>query len=245
MNSGMYAALSGNIAAQQRLDTLSNNLANVNTLGFKKDTLSFESVLADANNSTAPNAAAAAGPVMAGVTYGTDFSAGPMKQTGNTFDLALDGDGFFVVNTPQGRAYTRRGNFQLDSSGQLITADGYEVVGSGGPIRIAGSNVNIDGKGGVFVDGTQVGSLAVVDFPKPYQLRKASSSLFVPASPGVAEQPAAKTEVRQGTLEGSNVNPIQEMTNLIETSRYYESCIKAIQDYDNIAGKAANDLAKI
>jgi flagellar basal-body rod protein FlgF len=245
MNSGMYTALSGNLASQQRLETLSNNLANVNTAGFKRDRVIFESVLASVKNPSQPSGTLTDSPTMSGVSFATDFSAGPARQTGNTLDLALDGDGFFVVNSPQGRAYTRQGNFHVNGSGRLVTADGNEVLANGAPITVNGGKVDIDGKGVVSVDGNRVASLDVVDFPKPYQLQKAGGALFVAGAAGAAEQPARTTQVRQGFLEDSNVNPVLEMANLIETTRYYESCIKAGQSYDDMASKAANDLGKV
>lgn len=244
MNSGMYTALSGNLASQQRLDVLANNLANVNTAGFKRDRMVFESLLANVKNPSQATATLTDAPVMSEAKFTTDFSAGPVKQTGNTLDLALDGDGFFVVNTPQGRAYTRQGNFHLDGSSRLVTADGYEVLGNGGPITVKGGKVEIDSKGGVIVEGNRVASLEIVDFPKPYQLQKAGDALFLPTGQG-GEQPATSTGLKQGFLEDSNVNPILEMAQLIETTRYYESCVKAIRSYDDMAAKAANELGRL
>lgn len=239
MNSGLYAALSGNLTAMKRLDVLSNNLANVNTAGFKKDRMAFESLLM-----ASTGAANGDQPVLANNTFFTDFSAGPVKQTGNTFDLALEGEGFFVVNTPQGPAYTRQGTFQRDSAGKLVTRDGYEVAGSGALI-LNGGRVEIDAKGAVQVDGAQVGTLQVVDFPKPYALQKIGEGLFVPANPQIVPQPAATPVVRQGFLEESNVNVVMEMAQLIETNRFFETCQKVVQAYDNVAAKAANDIGKV
>lgn len=245
MNSGMYSAVSGNIAAMQRMDVITNNLANINTAGFKKDRMIFDSMLNSAKNPTPAAGTLTDAPVLSGYTIETDFSAGALKQTGNPLDLSLDGDGFFVVDTPQGKAYTRQGNFHLDGKGQLVTADGYAVQGNGGPVTVKGGRLEIDNKGGVFVDGSQVGTLALVDFPKPYQLQKTGSALFIPSGPEATEQPATNTNVRQGTIEDSNVQPLMEMVNLIETSRFYEQCVKTVQSYDEMANKAANDLGKV
>ncbi|AJE02386.1 flagellar basal-body rod protein FlgF [Geobacter pickeringii] len=243
MNSGIYSALSGNIAAMKRLDVLSNNLANANTAGFKKDRMTFESMLQSAGAIPRPNGGTDA-PVYSETTFFTDYTAGPVKQTGNTFDLALDGDGFFVVNTPQGRAYTRQGNFHLDAGGKLVTVDGYEVLG-GGPITVNGGKVDINAKGEVFVDGSQVGALNVVDFPKPYAFQKSGNSLFVPTDPQATPQPVRGERVMQGFLEESNVNTVQEMVQLIETNRYFEMCSKAVKAYDDLAAKAANEIGKL
>jgi len=176
--------------------------------------------------------------------FSTDFTAGEHKQTGNAFDLALNGDGFFVVNTPEGRAFTRQGNFHIGNDNKLVNADGFEVLADGGPVTVKGGNMSIDEKGAIFVDGNQVASLSIVDFPKPYQLQKMGSAQFLPAA-GVDEQPATGALVRQGFVEESNVNAMVEMAQLIEASRFFESCAKVIQNYDNVAGKAANELGKL
>lgn len=245
MNNGMLAAISGNLVAQQRLDVLSNNLANVNTSGFKRDRLIFGNVLGSVKIPSQETGTTSAEPMMAVASFATDYADGPLKQTGNTFDLALEGSGFFVINTPDGRAYTRQGNFHIDANNKLVNLDGFELMGSGGPITITGGSVVIDSKGGVIVDGNQVASLAVVDFPKPYELEKIGNVQFKSAGSEADEQPVKGTMVKQGYLEDSNVNPLIEMAQLIETNRYYESCVKAIQNYDNIAGKTVNEFGKL
>jgi flagellar basal-body rod protein FlgG len=245
MNSGMYAAVSGNMVSMQRMEVITNNLANTNTVGFKKDRLVFDTMLKSAKNPTQHAGMLTDAPVLSTYTVDTDYSAGPQKQTGNPLDLALDGSGFFMVKTPQGKAYTRQGNFHLDGSGKVVTSDGYEVQAGGGPVTIKGGKVDINEKGEVSVDGQQVSTLSVVDFPKPYQLQKIGSAMFVPSDPAMTEQPATGALVRQGTLEDSNVQALMEMVNLIATTRLNESCSKTIQSYDEMANKAANDLGRV
>lgn len=244
MNSGMYSALSGNVAAMKRLEIISNNLANANTPGFKKDRMLFESMLnGNVNPPAVPNGKTA-DPILQKDSVFIDYSQGPVAQTGNTFDLAIDGDGFFAVNTPNGTAYTRQGNFRMAGDGTLVTVDGFPVMGQNGPINIQGSRVEIDAQGVVTVDGTQAGTINIVDFPKPYKLTKGEGTLFTPANPQVTPQ-AAKAEIRQGYLEGSNVETIGEMVRMIETNRYFEACSKVIQGYDNMAAKATTDLGRL
>ena len=245
MNSGMYSALSGNIAAMKRLDIISNNLANVNTPGFKKDKMSFESMLNGTANPPVFPEGTTADPVLQKDTSYVDYSQGPVAQTGNTFDLTIDGDGFFTVTTPEGPAYTRQGNFRLAADGTLVTADGYPVMGQQGAIRIQGSQVDIDSTGLVTVDGTPADTISIMDFPKPYNLVKGPGALFTAADPQVASQPAAKVEIRQGHLEGSNVETIGEMVLMIETSRYFEACSKVVKGYDDMAAKATTDLGRL
>ena len=245
MKSGMYAALSGNMASEQRLDILTSNLANVNTAGFKRDRIAFESVLGAVKKPSQVTETLTDAPLLSTSRIVTDFTAGALKLTSNTLDVALDGDGFFVVNTPNGKAYTRQGNFHLDASNKLLNASNFEVLAGGGPVTIKGSKVVIDAKGGIVVDGSQVGTLDVVDFPKPYQLKKEGGAQFVPTSPEVEGQPAKNTSVRQGFLEESNVNSMLEMALLMDTSRSNESCAKMIQSFDNMVGKAVNELGKL
>lgn len=238
MNSGMYSALSGDINMMDKLDVTANNLANVNTAGFKRDRLYFSKTL-DAATQSLNGGAPTDNPIIAQVGMFTDYSAGSMQKTDNAFHMALDGDGFFAVNTPNGVAYTRQGNFMRDKNGVLTTIDGYPVLGNGGStISIAGGKVEVDATGKITVDGTAVGSVQVVDFPKPYQLTKTGNAMFVPANPQVTPQAAAKTTVMQGYLENSNVNAIAEMMQIIESSRSFESCQRVIRSYDDMAGKA-------
>ncbi len=245
MNSGMYAAVSGDMALMQRMDVITNNLANINTVGFKKDRMTFSTMLDSVKNPTRSVGTLTSAPVLNDFNVETDFSAGALKNTGNPLDLALDGKGFFVVDTPQGKAYTRQGNFHLDAGGRVITADGFAVQGNSGPITIKGGNVMINEKGEVSVDGQQVATLKVVDFPQPYRLEKIGGAMFVPAGQNMVEQPATGTLVRQETLEDSNVQPLLEMASLIESTRFYESSVKTIQSFDEMANKAANDLGRV
>jgi len=244
MNSGMYSALSGNIAAMQRMDIISNNLANVNTPGFKKDKMTFEGMLASNTTPPAVSPSKTADPILQKDNVYVDYSAGPVSQTGNTLDVAIDGDGFFTVATPGGTAYTRQGNFRLTADGTLVTTDGYPVMGQGGEIHITGGKVEISAQGEITVDGAAAGIISLVDFPKPYNLTKTSSALFVPSNPQATPQ-AAKAEVRQGHLEGANVDPVSEMVQMIETNRYFDACQRVILSYDGMASKAANDLGKL
>jgi len=245
MNSGMYSAISGNIAAMERMDVISNNLANVNTPGFKKDKMSFEGVLSSAAMPPTVPPGKTADPLLQKENFYTDFSAGPIKQSGNSFDLAIEGSGFFTVSTPNGLAYTRQGNFHLAADGTLVTADGYPVMGQGGEIKITGGKVDIAANGAITADGTAAGTISLVDFPQPYNLTKAGSALFVPADPQQTAATATSAQLRQGFLEGANVDSVTEMVQMIETNRYFEMCQRVIQGFDNMANKASNDLGKL
>jgi flagellar basal-body rod protein FlgG len=245
MNSGIYSALSGNIAAMKRMDVISNNLANVNTPGFKKDKMLFESMLAGDQNPPAVPQGSTADPILQKSNLYIDYAPGTVSQTGNTLDLAINGDGFFVVNTPDGAAYTRQGNFKLSADGILVTTDGFPVMGQGGPISIKGSAVEIDAKGVVMVDGNIAGTISIVDFPRPYNLIKTANAQFVPANPQDAPQAATGSGVMQGHLEGSNVETVTEMVQMIENTRFYEACSKVLKAFDDISAKAVNELGRL
>ena len=228
----------------KRMDIISNNLANVNTPGYKKDKMLFESMLAGNINPPAIPQAATADPILQKENVYIDFGEGSVVQTGNPMDLAIDGNGFFVIQTPQGEAYTRQGNFRLAADGTLVTSDGYPVMGQGGAIRVQGGQVEVDAKGVVTVDGTPSGTISIVDFPKPYNLTKLSSTQFIPANQDVTPQDATGS-INQGHLEGSNVETITEMARMIETSRYFDACQRVIKGFDDMTGKAANELGKL
>lgn len=245
MNSGIYPAVSGSLSAMRKLDLISNNLANVNTPGYKRDKMSFEGLLAGNVNPPSVPQGRTADPILQKENIYIDYASGPVSQSGNPLDLALDGDGFFAVTTPEGTAYTRQGNFRTSADGTLVTADGYPVQGTGGaPIRAQGSHIEIDAKGGVIIDSIQAGTISVVDFVKPYNLTKIGSALFVPGDQQVTPQ-AGTARIQQGNLEGSNVESISEMVQLIEINRYFEACSKVIKGFDDITAKAANELGRV
>ena len=257
MNSGMYSALSGNLAAMKRLDVIASNLANASTNGFKQDSLAFESVLAGTKNPPAVPPGQTADPVLLQERMLTDYSSGALVQTGNTLDVALQGDGFFAVQTPDGLAYTRQGNFRLSTDGTLVTASGYPVLSKSGerpeegqPIKFdtgqaGGGKPVIDNQGNITVNGEPVASLAIYDFPKPYQLTKAANTLFTAGSGAVPQAASPMTTVAQGSIEQSNVDSISQMVQMVEASRYFESCSKVIRSFDDMAAKATSDLARV
>lgn len=251
MNSGIYPAVSGSLAAMRKLDVISNNLANINTPGYKRDKMTFEGLLAGSVNPPAVPQSMTADPILQKENIYIDYASGPTNKSGNPLDMALDGDGFFAVTTPEGTAYTRQGNFRTSADGTLVTMEGYPVQGierdkqgKAVPIKIKGNRIDVDNKGKVTVDSAAVGTISVVDFQKPYTLVKSGAALFVPSDPQAKPQPG-KAQVQQGFTEGSNVDSISEMVQMIETNRYFEACSKVIKGFDDIAAKAVNELGKV
>jgi len=237
---GLYTTVAGMINQQNMLEVITNNLANINTVGYKKDDLNFSGTFNLLPDQTGTYTVLNLDNVSS--KFLTDFSAGDIKTTDNMLDLALNGDGFFVIQHKDGIRYTRSGNFTLDNNGTLVTADGYPVMGTNGTIQIQGGTPEIDNSGQVIVNGNVVAKLKIVDFQKPYQMTKAGYNTFVNSNQ--AEQNST-AQVKQGFLEMSNANPIQEMVKMIETMRVYESYQKTIQLFNETLEKANSELGKI
>lgn len=240
----LFPVLSGALAQEKNLEVITNNLSNLNSTGFKKD-LSLLSAL-DPLGSDQPNQTGGKDPLPAfGYIDGTstDFSPGVIKQTGSPLDVAVDGENFLTVQTPAGIRYTRNGSFNLNSEGQIVTQSGFPVLGSSGPIILPPGQINIDSEGRVSVDGVEIDTLQVVQFPDLKTLRKTEGTMF--DASGVAPAPSTEKRIRQGFLEGSNVNPVEEMVAMIRVMRLYEASQKVIQTTDEMASKATNDLGKV
>jgi flagellar basal-body rod protein FlgF len=233
MSSGLYSAVSGALAKTQTLDILSNNLANVNTTGFKKDRVHFEALLNATNQN---HAAKGMNFTRTGQPY-VDFSQGSLRETGGTLDLAIDGEGFFKVMGEGGFFYTRQGNLKLDADGDLVTASGWRVMGENGPINLPNPEVAIDKEGKIWAEEGEVGRIALYTFPDDAVPEKRGDGLFtLPA--GSRDEVALNSCLLQGRLETSNVNILQEMVQLTEGMRAFEAYQKAIKTYGSLAAKA-------
>src|SRR2546428_8462505 len=213
MNRAVYTLASGGLAAQARLDAVTQNLANVGTAGYKAGRPVFRLRPLDVQETglPAPPPLRAAAQVTEAETV-RDFSQGPVHATGNPLDLAVSGQGFFVVATPRGERYTRQGSFGLDGEGYLVTEHGDRVQGENGDVRVGTGDVAIGDDGQVSVDGISVGRLKLVDFGERPALVPEGNALFAPA-PGAAGVPldANATHVEQGALEAANVDAVKGM----------------------------------
>lgn len=241
-----------------RLERISTNLANALTPGFKREVVSVSpmgSSLAPAGNSfsalvaSARTASEAAGTQAAQVH--TDFRPGTLRATGQALDLALNGAGYFEVQTPEGLAYTRQGNFRVDGRGRLVTAQGYPVMGMGGEIFLPHASPSVDESGRVFdrsspgvTDTNALAQIKIVRMDKPLQLERLGNGLY-----GSKEQAPPLLEgnqmVRQGYQENSNVSSMQEMVQLIQTMRHFESMQKVALGYDEMVGTAVRKLGEL
>jgi flagellar basal-body rod protein FlgG len=261
MNPALWAAKTGLDAQQTRMAVVSNNLANVNTTGFKKSRAVFEDLLyqnvRQVGGATSQDTQAASG-----LSLGTGvrvvatektYTQGNLSQTGNSLDLAINGRGFFQILLPDGSlAYTRAGDFQLNSQGQMVTSAGY-VLQPGINIPQGSQSITIgaDGVVSVLLAGqsapTQVGTLQLVDFVNPTGLQARGENLLVESASSGTAQPGTPGlsglgTLDQGAIESSNVNVVEEMVNMIETQRAYEMNTKAIQTADQMLQYLSNNV---
>lgn len=220
--SGIFNLIDGALIQQHKFENISNNLANINTNGFKKDMVSFNETLTMAISSE------------------TDFSHGQARFTGNKLDVALSAKGFFKIDTPNGVRYTRNGSFAVKADGMLVTQNGDTVLGQNGPIHITGNDVTVGNDGQVVVDNEPVGKLLIADFEDPRLLKKEGSSYYVYQGDDSGISTADDIVVRQSYLESSNVNPTEEMIKMIETHRVFESLQKAISSMDQASKEMIN-----
>jgi flagellar basal-body rod protein FlgF len=218
-------AMNGRFLQQE---IIANNLANVSTAGFKRDKL-FRDALeaADSKASTHPV---------------TVFEQGNLRQTESPCDLAVSGDGFFAVQTPDGVRYTRNGRFTMDAEGFLATDSGYRVLGDGGPVSARGKFA-VSSDGTVTLDNTAGDKIKLVAFEDESKLKKSGVGLFE-KTPEAVEK-TATGEIRQGFLEESNVNAMDEMVSMMTVYRYFEADQRVLQSQDAILNKVANDIGRV
>ncbi len=243
MNNSLYAAAMGSRLEMLRLDVISNNLANYGTAGFKGDKPYFKDVLqfmSDKQFARSRKSVSRHG-YIASVT---NFRQGVIKNTGNPMDVCIQGDGFFEVNRGGKVGYTRSGAFRLDTEGRLRTVDGGIVRGEGGEITIGAGEVHIDGEGNISVDGQQVDKLKVVNFAEPRRLRKTSGNLFGKDQSALPME-GGDYKIVHKALEASNVNPVRQMTQMIEAGRNYEAYQKMIKIINDINERASNNLGRV
>lgn len=254
---GLYAAYTGMINQQKRMDTVTNNLANATTTGFKREGLtskSFDQMLTiKIKDLSVPYLNEGIGTMSLGVKIGenyTDYSQGSFKETGNTYDLALEGDGFFAISFTDKRGnesvkYTRDGEFTTDVDGNLRTLEGDYVQGQGGNITIPteAANISIDTNGDIYADGEYVDTIQIVNFEDYNYLKKYGENLYDIVDGAVETESSAN--IRQGYLEMSNINVVKEMVEMITITRAYESNQKLIQTEDEMMDKSVNTVGKV
>ena len=244
MDSGYYAACAGLRAQTQALELIASNVANINTAGYRGQQPLFRSLLASAGHELADpiNRAINDFGMLGGSR--TDLSAGNLDRTGNPLDLAIEGPGFFAIQTRAGTLYTRNGNFQISASGQLITGAGDPVLGEQGPITMPSGPSEISADGTISTNGAIAGRLRTVEFAPGVSPIAVGNSYY--SAPEKGARPASTSSIRQDMLESSNVNPTLAVVDLITVQRHAEMLERAMSvfqsDFDRIA---ANDLPKV
>ena len=244
MDSGFYAACAGLRAQSQALEVAAHNLANLNTTGFRGQQTSFQSLIAVPRPAVSNVLNAATNNF--GVLEGThlDLEAGSLLATGNSLDLGIEGDGFFVIQTAQGTRYTRNGNFRVAGTGELETASGDPVLGENGAIRIPAGAVSISSDGTLSVNSAVAGKIRLVDFAPGAKATSEGQSLL--SVPSASVLPARTSSVRQGVLESSNVNAIEAVMSLIGVQRQFDMMQRAMSLFHTEFNRiAANDLPHV
>ncbi len=304
---GIWTSVSGGMAQSQNVDIIANNMANANTTGFKKDTPAFKEYLT--SNERPPSPAIDIprtafkdsdfyhfdGREHALVNVNkvvTDHSQGNMRSTSAPFDMAIEGPGFFAVQTPSGMMFTRSGDFKVNGQGLLVNQEGYPVLALAGeaadassqpkaaqvadaarspsafnpftgqfpptdgskpllaPINLkdtveSGTVVHITPEGEVFSGEERISKVALAEFANPGLLKKETTSLYSNPDPANVPRVGDASRIHQGFLEASNVNPVAELMNLIKANRMFESNMRAIKAYNDMAGKEANEVGKL
>ena len=274
MSKPLWPAVSGAMARDAQIEVISNNLANVNTNGFKRDDVSFKEYLSKKENMNVEGEEIPRSPIKDKDLYRLDgrdqsfvvvngthtkFSTGSFKVTDNPLDIALEGPGFFEISTPNGVRYTKAGSFKIAADGKIVTSEGHPLLASGGEGQLnapaAGREISIadhegalhvNDHGDVYVGEDKIAELGIVEFGDLNQIRKIGGSNFENKNP-TANPPlaATKTVPKQGLIETSNVNPVQEISNLIRANRMFEQDLKAMKTVNEMMSKEVNEIGKL
>lgn len=260
----IWVPISGQIAQQQKVETIANNIANANTDGFKKDDLVFKEYLTALENPSTDidiprkefspedfyrTSGNENSKVIVDGKY-TNFSQGELKPTDNPLDLGINGTGFFELNTPRGLRYSRKGSFTLDQDGYITNNQGDKLLmeGNGSPesryIKVpANGKIDIAKDRNIYINQNVVGKISTIEFNDQNALKKEGDSLYI--NPEADNLSTNKTSsIYQGFIESSNVNAVSEISSLIQAQRTFESIQKAINAYDAINQRAVNDISR-
>lgn len=252
---GLYTAASGMLTKQAQQESLSNNIANLNTAGYKKDKVIMKSfdemVIQNINGASKSNAK---GRIVGGVEFGvgvdetkTYFTPGVIEDTGRSLDFAIDGEGFFTLEDAEGNEkYSRDGRFQIDSEGYIVNSQGYrllvEIDGLKMPVQVTNSDISLN-PDGTFVNGEDTVKISITKFADTSTLAKESANCYI--STDQSGEMDTESKVKQNALERSNVDMIETITEMISIMRSYESNQKVIQSMDETLGKTVNEVGKV
>ena len=248
----LYLSGTNMIVQRRKMDVTTNNIANLETNGFKADKLLSRSfsdmLLSRVGDPAVLHRRTEVGPLNTGVHIDevvTSFASGNIVETQKTSDMAIVGDGFFTVATPAGERYTRDGSFVVNRDGFLVSADGHFVLGTNGALRVGDEHFAVDAVGNVTAsDGTYLGQLRVATFDDLAGLRKTGNNLYVNYT-NQTVRPAANSEVKQGFLETSNVQAAAEMVEMLTLYRHYETSQRMVKMVDETLAKAVNEVGRL
>lgn len=259
MLNSIYTPLSGGLAQEKVLEIIANNLANLNTVGFKEEQVTFKLLEPEAEiNYTEPLPPAnfelnfedlhLRGNEMnyvgvSGVSR-NDLQGSPL-DTKNPLDLMIEGEGYFQISTPEGERYTRNGSFSLSPEGALVDKNGNPVMGTKGSIFLGSGKVEINARGEVYQNAQLVDRISLHTFEDKKQLEKIGLNYYSYSGPETGETKLQNPSIKQGFLEGSNVNAIKNLTGMIMAHRSYEAYQKAIKNFDSMMEKSNNTLAEV
>jgi flagellar basal-body rod protein FlgF len=244
MENALLIGLSRQVALSRELDVIANNVANIGTAGFKARALRFEEYIMPGASADTFNPADQPLSYVVDKGSGLDFSSGAVERTGRELDVAMRGNTILAVQTPQGERYTRNGSFEINDKGELVTSDGFKVLGDGGPILFNSTETGLS----IAVDGTisssegVKGKLKLMDVTDPNNLENVGTNLFSATQPLGRAGREARIEV--GAVEHSNVKAVMEMSRLIEVNRAYTSISTMITQYDALRRSAIEKLAQ-
>jgi flagellar basal-body rod protein FlgF len=249
MENALLVGLSRQVALRRELDIIANNVANLGTSGFKRDALLFEQHLASsARENDFPAADQRVAFVLERATR-TEFAQGPIEQTRGELDVAIEGEGFLVVETPRGERYTRNGSLARNANGEIVTSEGYRVMGESGPLVLDQNDTQIsiadDGTLSARNSGVNVekGKIRIVRFDPTQPPSKEGANLFTASSPPLPAE--ARTRLMHGAIEKSNVSPIREIGRMIEVTRAYTMLTNLMNRTNELRGNAINKLAEV
>jgi len=254
MQNALLVGLSRQVALGREMDVVANNIANLNTGGYKSDGAVFEEYISP--TASADNFLSADRRVSFVHDRATwvDMSQGPLERTGNPLDVAIDGRGFLAVQTPRGERYTRNGALQINNTGELVTSEGYQVLGESGPIVFQPKDRNItiseDGtisvrEGNNAATESQRGQLRITNFARPGLLQKDGTGVFVAPANVTPQTEKVTPRVIQGTVEKSNVRPVVEMARMIEITRTYTQIAALLAQHADLQRTAVDKLAEV
>jgi flagellar basal-body rod protein FlgF len=253
MENASLVGLSRQIALQRELDVVANNVANLNTTGFKADNVVFHEHLMPVARANAFRGTDRQVSYVQDRATWLDLSHAPLQQTGNPLDVSVSGSAFFTVQTPRGERYTRNGALQINSQGQLVTSEGLQVIGQNGPIVFQPNDrdisIGLDGtvsvREGTNTTDSQRGKLRLVRFDQPQRLQKDGTSTYMAPAGMAAQDAGADVRVNQGVIEKSNVNSVMEMTRMVEVTRTYTQIASMLQNQSDMRRSAIEKLAEV